>query len=137
MNVKHYKEILAILAENHPYITDNMEDWRPRGDRGVRVTMRNGDEYDFDTATMCVSRARYEFKVTGDMINDETCRESFSNHLQIWMARRGFNQQELADYTGLSKGAINSYLNKTKTPSITNLRKIAYALDCSIVDLLD
>ena len=70
-------------------------------------------------------------------ITDERCRESFAYRATELMNARGFTQHTLAEYTGISKGAINKYLNKNATPSMTALRKISYALQCSLDELLD
>lgn len=137
MNYKHYEDIYDQFKSIHGYMVDNVSDYRPKGDLGIRLTMKDGKEYDFDQNSKCVRLVvKQEYK-DGKEITDERCRSSFSYHLTEWMALRGYNQQTLAESTGISKGSINSYLKQTKTPSMTNLRKIAYVLDCSIGELID
>lgn len=137
MNLKHYEEIYDLFTEYHGHMVADVVDYRPRGDLGIRLTMHNGDRYDFDTISKGVRKARDHYELAKDEITDELCRRSFADHLTEMMGVRGFTQQTLAEYTGISKGSINAYINKAKTPSITNLRKIAYALDCSIAELMD
>ena len=137
MNIKHYEDIYEMFKDAHPYIADDVVDYRPRGDLGIRLTMRDGKKYDFDRVTKGIRIARDYSVNSKEDITDERCRESFSYHLIEQMGIRGFNQQALAEFTGISKGSINGYINKSKTPSVTNLRKIAYALDCSVSDLID
>ena len=48
-----------------------------------------------------------------------------------------FNQPELSKRTGLSVATISKYMKKQATPTITNLEKIAYALNCSRDDLME
>ena len=137
MNIKHYEEIFELFKEYHPYMSSNVADYRPKGDLGIRITMTDGTCYDFDKMNKGLRKAQVEYHISRNDITDNQCRESFSRHLLEMMDLRGYNQQTLSEYTGISKGSINSYINKAKTPSITNLRRIAYALDCSIAELLD
>lgn len=137
MNTKYYDEIYKEFKKYHPYAINDVNDWRPRGDYGIRLSMKDGTKYDFDKLSMGIRRVNdYSFD-SKDAITDEQCRESFAYHLVELMCLRGYTQQTLAEYTGISKSSINGYINKTKTPSMTNMRKIAYALDCPIGDLLD
>lgn len=137
MNTKYYDEIYEEFKKHHPYAVNDVDDWRPRGDYGIRLSMKDGTKYDFDKLSMGIRRVNnYSFD-SKDAITDEQCRESFAYHLVELMNLRGYNQQILAQYTGISKGSINGYINKTKTPSMTNMRKIAYALNCSVGELLD
>ena len=137
MNTKYYEEIYENFKDHHPYLIDEVDDWRPRGEYGIRLVLKDGAKYDFDKLSMGIRRVdSYSFE-SKDMITDEQCRESFAYHLVELMCIRGYTQQMLADYTGISKGSINGYINKTKTPSMTNMRKIAYALQCQLGELLD
>ena len=61
----------------------------------------------------------------------------FGDNLKSMLAGAGMTQNDLAIETGISKGAISSYINKQKTPTIKSIINIAYALDCSIDDLID
>lgn len=137
MNTKHYDEIFKIFSELYSGMVKDVADYRPKGDLGIRLTMRDGSRYDFDAISKGVRRPIDKLEMAKDEITDEMCRKSFSEHLVEKMAIKGYTQQTLSEYTGISKGSINSYINKTKTPSLTNVRKIAYALDCSIAELLD
>lgn len=137
MNLKHYEGIYKMFCDSYPYMVKDVEDWRPKGDLGVRVFMRDGKQYDYDTISKGVREAVTRYDMAKTDITDEKCRESFAYHLTMMMGTRGYTQRTLSEYTGISKGSINAYINKDKTPSLTNVRKIAYALDCSIAELLD
>lgn len=137
MSTKYYEEMFNTFKEYHPYMAQDAVDYRPKSDIAIRLTMQNGTRYDFDIISKSVHRVQDNYKLQKDQITDMQCRKSFSCHLSEMMTVKGYNQQRLSEYTGISKGSINSYLNATKTPSLTNVRKIAYALDCSIAELLD
>lgn len=137
MNTRHYEDIFEQFREYHPYLVDDYADWRPRGDRGIRVTMKNGTTYDFDAITKCVRRVENHSMFRAEEITEERCRASIAYHLTEQMGLKGYSQQTLAEYTGLGKGSIYNYVNGRATPSATALRKMAQALDCSVADLLD
>ena len=137
MNNKHYESIFDSFLAHHPYMEKDVHDWRPRGDWGVRVELTDGTEYDYDTMSNGIRRVINHNMTTMEDITEERCRASISYHLTELMTLRGFSQNTLSDYTGLSKGSINNYINGTATPSATALRKLARALDCNITDLLD
>lgn len=137
MNNRHYEDIFEEFKDYHPYLVNDYEDWRPRGDRGVRVIMKNGDKYDYDTITKCVRRVEDHSMFRAEDITEERCRASIAYHLTELMGLRGYTQQTLSEYTGLGKGSIYNYVNGKATPSATALRKMAQALDCSVADLLD
>lgn len=137
MNNKHYSAILEDFFNEHPYMRNEYSEYRPKGDRGIRVTLKDGNQYDYDIITKSIRKINDDRRLTKDEITDEQCRKSFAYHLANLMGERGYTQQTLSEYTGISKGSINAYLNASKTPSITNMRRIAYALDCAINELLD
>ena len=63
--------------------------------------------------------------------------EIFSDNLREIMSEKGYNQEQLAEDSGISQSTISEYLNKKYIPSATAILNIAYALDCDIVDLVD
>lgn len=137
MNTKHYEEIYEEFKAYHPYMADDVNDWRPRGDRGIRLFMKNSMQYDFDRVTKGVRRVKDYSMPRAEDITEERCRASIAYHLSEMMGLKGYTQQTLAECTGLGKGSIYNYVNGNSTPSATALRKMAQALDCSIADLLD
>lgn len=137
MNIDHYNEIFNQFTTYHPYLVNDVHDWRPRSDRGIRVTMEDGTMYDFDTITKCVRRVEDHGMHEIGEITEDRCRASIAYHLTELMGLKGYTQQTLSEHTGLGKGSIYNYINGKATPSATALRKMAQALDCSIADLLD
>lgn len=137
MNKRHYDSIRDELFDYHPYIKDDYLEYRPKSDKGIRVTLKDGSMYDYDIITKSIRKVNDDRTLTKDEITDKQCRASFAHHLAELMGTHGYTQQSLSEYTCISIGSINAYLRGTKTPSITNVRKIAYALDCSVADLID
>lgn len=137
MNNKHYEEIHAKFEEVSPHLASMEHDWRPRGDWGIRITLKDGAQYDYDiysAAPRPVIKTKWE---DASNLDEQQCRESFAYRLQDWMTVRGHTQGTLAAYTGLSKGVINNYLHAKATPSIVAVKKIAHALDCSVTELIE
>lgn len=61
----------------------------------------------------------------------------FGSNLSNMLKKAGFTQRELAEETELSEATISSYINSRKLPGIKAIINIAYALDCSVDDLVD
>lgn len=137
MNLEHYENIYKTFEAYHPDAARNAVDYRPNSSISIRISTKDGNEYDFDVISKGLRRVEDVKPLDKEEVTDEMCRKSFAIHLYDMMVKKGFNQQTLADYTGISKGAINGYINETKTPSLTNVRKIAYVLCCSVAELID
>lgn len=61
----------------------------------------------------------------------------FSDNLIDILNEQGYSQEELAYETNLSQSTISKYINKKQMPSLKAIINIAYALDCSIDELID
>lgn len=61
----------------------------------------------------------------------------FGDNLADMLKAARMTQQELADATGLSKATISAYIHKRKAPGLRAIINIAYALDCSVDELVD
>lgn len=61
----------------------------------------------------------------------------FSVNLIDMLKEQGYSQEELAYETNLSQGTISKYINKKQMPSLKAIINIAYALECSIDELID
>lgn len=68
-----------------------------------------------------------------------------SKFIREWRTSHGMTMQEFADKAGLSKGFIsqiendfrNNKTNKKMTPSLANVKKLAFACDMSVSDFLN
>lgn len=137
MNIKHYMSILDQFKMYHPYLADGIEDWSPRGEMGIRVIMTDGSEYDFHAMSNTVRNVKDRPVHHDNSFNEEEWRVIFADRLTERMVTKGISQQALAEYTGLGKGSINNYVNGKATPSGYALTKIARALDCTVMDLMN
>ena len=70
-----------------------------------------------------------------DLITEEEYRQELVNALFAMMRRKGINQLELSEMTGISQPQLSRYMTGRNTPSSFVLRKIARALGCSIDEL--
>lgn len=59
--------------------------------------------------------------------------------MKLWDIRidRNITIRELADLSGISKSEINNIENERYSPRLSQLEKLAAALDMGIVDLFD
>ena len=137
MNTQHYDRILEQFKMHHPYLAEGMYDWRPRGDMGIRIEMSDGKMYDFHAMSNTIRNVDNRTMHRDDTSNEEEWRVVFADRLNEYMCTKRITQQALAEYTGLGKGTINSYVNGRSTPSGYALTKLARALDCTVMDLTD
>ena len=70
-------------------------------------------------------------------MTEQEWRKCFAENLQSMMDEYGYSQRDLADEVGTSESAISRYLHAQQVPKGTVLLNIAYALDCSLDDLID
>lgn len=137
MDTKHYEHIYDEFRSQHPYMSEDIVDYGPRGELGIRLKAKDGTRYDYHSTSKTVRRVDDRSIHNFDDFTEEAWRSLFSDRLNELMGIKGYSQQILADYTGLGKGTINNYVNKKATPSAYALSKIARVLNCSIMDLVD
>lgn len=63
--------------------------------------------------------------------NDRKWKQNFAARLRKMMIKKGMNQMELADASGISQSSIAQYLNTNRVPTALNLVYIADALECT------
>lgn len=69
-------------------------------------------------------------------MTDEDYDREFGIRLRRIMLRRGINQLELSNSTGIAQSILNGYVNGKASPTICRAIKIAKALDCSVDELV-
>lgn len=62
--------------------------------------------------------------------------DSFAENVNCEMKRIGMDQSELARKSGVSRQAINRYLNRQRMPNLKSIVNICYALNCDYDDIL-
>ena len=137
LRTRHYEEMYERFVRQCPTFAQEAVEYRPKHTNAIRVTLRNGTQIDFNGQS---GYYRFVSKVDGyspDDITDDDCRKAFAINLAEYMHMRGIGQAVLSERTGLSSAMISKYLNQKATPTITNLRKIAHALDCHIDELIE
>lgn len=61
----------------------------------------------------------------------------FGDNLKSMLEERNITQHELARMIGVNTRTLNRYIMKQRIPTIKNIINIAYALDCSLDELID
>lgn len=59
-----------------------------------------------------------------------------ADHLRDMLAARGWTQADLADHTGLTRAAVNRYVNGRREPRAETVAAIAEALGVNPADLI-
>lgn len=139
VNNSYYENMFDDFVRQCPFWAKDVAGYRPKHVNAIRITLRNGDcvDYNGQTGSYHYRDRDALIEFTPNDVTDENCREEFSANLAEMMNRRGVGQAILAERTGLSTAIISKYLRRKSTPSITNLKKIARALDCHLDELLD
>lgn len=112
--------------------------YEPFGVAEILIFMKDGSKYVYNhqyRRLRCIQEARAIPEP--EPISDEEWLTIFSKRLKKAMKNKHVNQRELSELTGISRQAINRYLNCKREPGITTVRKIANALDCKLSDLLE
>lgn len=93
------------------------------------VRLKNGDQFIYDSFYNVI-----KFDSYGHELTDEEEFKEFKRNLKKMMDRRFMTQEELADKIGIDRKTINRYINGKRIPDAIVLRKIAKALNCSVID---
>ena len=64
-------------------------------------------------------------------------RERLAVNMKRLRKERGWSQEALADAAGLDRTYISGIERVVKNPTITVIERVAFALECSMGDLLD
>ena len=64
-------------------------------------------------------------------------QDAFGHRLRVLLADRGMSQVELAEQAGVSRQAVNNYMTRGTSPSLSRAVDIARALGVSVDDLVD
>ena len=137
INTDQYREMYEEFKRYRPDLVGEIRTYRPKHLYAIRVTLLNGRQFDYNGRTKTYREVREYYATQPDEVTDDACREIFASNLAELMRVKGFGQPELSEQTGLSTASISKYLRKKATPTITNLEKIAHALNCSRDELLD
>ena len=135
-NTDHYERMFDDFITRCPEWGRRAVEYRPKTMNSIRVTLDDGSKIDFNPLSDSIHFVKQRAISSPEDIRDEDCREAFSVNLTNMMRVKGFRQDLLAERTGLSSGSISKYMNRKATPSITVVKKIARALNCTMDELL-
>lgn len=61
----------------------------------------------------------------------------FGDNLSDMLRNMNMTQKELADAAGISESMVSDYVHKKRAPRLRTIINIAYALNCSVDELMD
>lgn len=64
-------------------------------------------------------------------------QDAFGHRLRVLLADHGMSQTELAERSGVSRQAVNNYMTRGNSPSLSTAVSIARVLGVSVDDLVD
>lgn len=137
IKTEYYDEMLEEFMRYRPDLANEICSCKPKHLHAIRITLNNGRQFDYNGKTKTYREVRDYYDTEPNEVTDDACRAIFAANLAEVMRTKGFGQPELSERTGISTASISKYLRKKATPTITNLEKIAHALNCSRDELLD
>lgn len=133
-----WKMIYDEFKNTYPSKRKEAIHYEPFGFAEILIFMKDGSKYVYNHQYRRLRCIRDPRPIPEpEPINDEEWLNEFSKKLRKAMKNKHVNQRELSELTGVSRQAINRYLNCEREPGITTVRKIAIALDCKFSDLLE
>ena len=78
MNTKHYDNIFNEFKLRHPYMVDDIVDYGPRGELGIRLIGRDGTRYDYHSISKSVKRVEERVLYDFSDLTEERWRSLFS-----------------------------------------------------------
>ena len=136
IDISWYERACDNFARRSPTWAAEVDKYIPRHGFMIRAILRNGDCVDYDDRTETYRYITKGAVVNPDDISDDDCREVFARNLSDIMRVRGIVQGALSERTGISQVMISKYLSRKSTPTLTTLKKIAHALNCSVEELI-
>lgn len=128
--------VLEDLEYYHPRVVTQMTDWHPISRNEIFIKTENGEQYTYSFIGHVLRKLKPP-KSDIDILSEEEWREVFAEQLCYKMKARGIFQDRLSELTGISRVTINRYINGKATPSTYNIRRIAKALGCSVINLIE
>lgn len=146
LNSDYYDYIFEMFKKDRPFDGKHALGYRPMGDHKIRVQLDDDSEVDY---TFINGYGRYvrERPRSREDITRVYVHNDFADKLRNMMDRRGFNQLQLSEATGISQGTISSYLRRNEAypdyaqkqpvnPTIDKVYLLAWALDCDPYELM-
>lgn len=130
--MEHLQLIRAETRKHSSELVKEIVSWGPAGRHSIWVEYEDGYREEFnhlDGYTRNISHR--------DIFQYDDEQTEFPRKLYEMMRDKGFTQTDLAYEAGISQGSISGYLAGSSSPSLDQLRKLARALDCRIIELID
>lgn len=132
-----WKMIYDEFKDTYPSKHKETIHYEPFGVAEILIFMKDGSKYVYNHQyhrLRCVQEPRPIPEP--EPLSDEERLNEFSKKLRKVMKSRHINQRELSELTGISRQAINRYLNGERIPDIRIIFRIMDALECEPNDLL-
>ena len=111
-----------------PLIAKKAVDWVEESGINLIVTLDDGRKVMYDDLDSTIRRLPKD----SNNLTEEECAYEFGVRLRRLMWRKGVNQQELSEATGISQPMLSKYVNGKTLPGFYNLDKIAKYLKVSV-----
>lgn len=133
--VNHWYPIYQDFLNWHKEYNGEVVDYYPCGRNELMIRLKNLQYVRFNweiNTVQIVQPASFEQNNT-----DESWKQNFAERLIRRMRVIHITQDELSKRTGISQVTISKYATAKAMPNGLNLSRLAYALDCSVSELMD
>lgn len=131
---KIWEPVLQAFKDRYPEFAKDIIDWYPIGQMEIAVRNSKGEKRVYNMMNQTLGMFRPP-KVSDIFLDEDEWVKEFSYRLHKKMRMVGINQDGLSELTGISRVSINKYINGKSIPSVYNLEKIAWALNCPTSEL--
>lgn len=132
-----WEMIFSDLKQRAPATAAETEEWYPCEVLTITLKLKNGRRmrYDYRTKDLYFVDPK-DIDDLYDLTRKEWNKE-FGKNLKRLMRLKGLKQRDLCEISGVSQEAISNYMYGKTIPNLYFSAKIARALECSLLDLID
>ena len=136
MNKDKYLEIFNEFEIILPSLSRHCVDYCPSGRNEITIKLDDGSKIAYDHVTKTFRNLPL-FTDENRYSDENIWRKEFGIRLNNAIRNRGITKSKLSELSGISKVMISKYINGKSSPSVFNLNKMAYILECSPSELTD
>lgn len=132
----YWTPVFEHYASHYPNYAERTVDWYPSGQMEITVRLDDRTYWAFDMiGEQLRPLGRNADNSEAIDISEQDYRERLAMNIRKKIYNMAWNQEELANRSGISIITINKYVNAKATPSAYNVDRIARALQCSTLEL--
>lgn len=131
-----WEPVLREFEANYPFVASKTVDWYPVSHNHICVRTNDGQKYVYGFIGASLTKV-HDPDESYSYDDEQLWRKEFAKRLQYKMQINNMPRWKLSEITGISEVTISNYSNGKATPSMYNAGRLARALKCSVLELMD